>query len=220
MRTRVKVCCIASEGEARLAIRYGSDAIGFVGPMPSGPGVIPDSLIRDIALTVPPTIETFLLTSRTRSRDIVDHVRSCGTTTVQIVRHIDPSEHEHIAAVLPTIRRVQVIHVEDEGAIELARTYAPLVHALLLDSGTPAAAVEELGGTGRTHDWAISAEVVRSVDIPVFLAGGLDPGNVLAAVATVAPFGVDLRSGIRTDGRLDEAKLSQFTANVWGALGA
>lgn len=214
-RTRIKVCCISSFYEAKLAIRYGADAVGLVGDMPSGPGIITDDLAREIAHFVPPTVETFLLTSRESGVEIARHVEFCGTTTVQIVRHIEPAEYAPIMERLPTTRRVQVIHIENEGALDLLARYEPYVHAFLLDSGRPTAEVAELGGTGRPHNWEISAEFVRRSDKPVFLAGGLKPDNVRQAIASVKPFGLDLCSGIRTDDRLDEAKLSAFVANVW-----
>ena len=122
-RTRVKVCCISSLEEAQLAISYGVDALGLVGDMPSGPGIIDDELTRSIARVVPPTVETFLLTSRESGDGIAEHVEFCGTTTVQIVRHIERAEYTTIIRRLPTIKRVQVIHVEDEGALELVKIY-------------------------------------------------------------------------------------------------
>jgi phosphoribosylanthranilate isomerase len=214
-RTRVKVCCISSLEEACLAIEYGADAIGLVGPMPSGgQGIIDDKLAREIAKAAPPTVETFLLTSREHGNAIADHVEYCGTTTVQIVRHIDPSEYLAIIKRLPTTKRVQVIHVENEDVIELVKKYEPFVHAFLLDSGRPSAPELTLGGTGRVHDWQISAAIVKNTTKPVFLAGGLRPDNVREAIRTVAPFGVDLCSGIRTNNQLDEEKLRDFMSNV------
>ncbi|HNL40150.1 MAG TPA: hypothetical protein PKH43_13465, partial [Saprospiraceae bacterium] len=84
--------------------------------------------------------------------------------------------------------------------------------ALLLDSGNPNLAVKELGGTGRVHNWAISRRIVEQSGVPVFLAGGLRPDNVQAAVEAVQPWGLDLCSGVRTEGRLDEQKLAAFFA--------
>ncbi|MDJ0957325.1 MAG: phosphoribosylanthranilate isomerase [Arenicellales bacterium] len=213
-RTRVKVCCISSLEEARLATKYGVDALGLVGHMPSGPGIVNDDLVREIAMSTPPVVETFLLTSHADGDTIADHVEYCATTTVQIVRHIRTSEYPTIIKRLPTIRRIQVIHVEDEGAIDLVRHYEPFVHAFLLDSGRPSASVAELGGTGRAHDWKISAKIVTSTAKPVFLAGGLTPENVSEAIETVAPFGVDVCSGLRTDSLLDEQKLREFVGNI------
>ncbi len=214
-RTRVKVCCISSLDEARLAIEHGADALGLVGEMPSGPGVIDDDLAQEIAKSTPPTVETFLLTSRVSGDGIADHVEYCGTTTVQIVQHVDVGEYQRLAKLIPTVRRVQVIHVEDRNALDLVSLYEPFVHAFLLDSGRPNAAVAELGGTGRAHDWGISAEIVAKTAKPVFLAGGLNPNNVQEAISMVAPFGVDLCSGVRTDNKLDPQLLDDFTGKVW-----
>lgn len=202
-----------------MAVSAGADALGLVGEMPSGPGIIDDDLAREIASIAPPAVSTFLLTSRETGADIAKHVAYCGPTTVQIVRHIDPAEYETIIERLPTTRRVQVIHVEGSDAMELVRLYEPFVHAFLLDSGRPSAAVEELGGTGRSHDWSISAEIVRATSRPVFLAGGLNGSNAGAAVESVKPFGLDLCSAVRTEGRLDEHKLRQFMRAVREADG-
>jgi len=212
MRTRVKICCIASPEEAAMAIVAGADALGLVARMPSGPGPIADDAIAAIAAQVPPPVATFLLTAETSADAIAAHVQATGVTTVQIVSHIEPAQSVRLAQMLPKLRRVQVIHVEGADALDLIPAYAPHVHAFLLDSGRPAAA--ELGGTGRTHDWSISAAFVQASPVPVFLAGGLTAANVGEAIAQVRPFGVDVCSGVRTDGGLDRAKLQAFMAAV------
>lgn len=86
--------------------------------------------------------------------------------------------------------------------------------AILLDSGQPDRAIRELGGTGRAHDWAVSRRIVEEVEVPVYLAGGLTATNVAEAIETVRPFGVDVCTGVRTNGRLDAMKLEQFVAAV------
>ncbi|MEM8559337.1 MAG: phosphoribosylanthranilate isomerase [Bacteroidota bacterium] len=214
MAPRVKICCIGSVEEARLAIRYGASAVGLVSAMPSGPGVIAEDQIAAIAATVPPPIATFLLTSSTDADHIEAQVRHCGVNTVQFVDAVDPSVYAHLRAALPLVRLVQVIHVESEANVAEATRVAPHVDALLLDSGRPSAAVPELGGTGRTHDWALSRRIAASVGVPVFLAGGLRAKNVGDAIHAVQPFGLDLCSGVRTDGHLDEAKLAAFFVAV------
>ncbi len=214
MRTRVKVCCISSVAEADLAISLGADALGLVGAMPSGPGPIADELIAEIAARVPPPVATFLLTSETSAEAIAAHVLTVGASTVQIVSHIDPAEAARLPRLIPYIRRVQVIHVEGEDALALIAPYAPHNHAFLLDSGRPGAPTPELGGTGRVHDWRVSAAFVKASPLPVFLAGGLHAGNVADAIRQVRPYGVDLCSGVRSPVDLDAGKLGRFMAAV------
>jgi len=211
---RVKVCCIASEEEAALAVRSGASAVGLVSRMPSGPGPIPESLIRDIARTVPPGIATFLLTCETTADPIIAQQRYTGANTLQLVDDVEQGVYEALRGALPGIRIVQVIHVRDESAVADARRVSPHVDAILLDSGNPLLATKELGGTGRAHDWAISRRIRDAVRAPVYLAGGLNHQNVGKAITQVRPFGVDACSGLRTDGRLDPVKLEQFMSAV------
>lgn len=217
MRTRVKICCIGSPHEAELAIGAGADALGLVAAMPSGPGSIADELIADIAAASPPAISTFLLTSETSAASIAAHIDRTRPTTVQIVSHIAAGDAAELARLRPHIRRVQVIHVEGRRALDLIPAYSPFVHAFLLDSGRPGAATPELGGTGRTHDWSISAAFVAASPRPVFLAGGLDAANVGEAIRRVRPFGVDVCSGVRRNGALDLTTLSDFMHAVRAA---
>lgn len=197
-----------------MAVKAGADALGLVARMPSGPGPIPDATIADVTAFMPPPVATFLLTSETTAEAISYHIRATNPSTVQVVSHIDPAESEKLAALEPHVRRVQVIHVEGPEALDLIPAYAPHVHAFLLDSGRPNAAIAELGGTGRAHDWAVSAAFVQATDRPVFLAGGLSAANVADAIRQVRPYGLDLCSGVRTDGHLDPEKLAAFVAAV------
>lgn len=206
----VKICCIGSIDEARLAIAAGASALGLVSWMPSGPGVIDDALIGEIAASVPPPTATFLLTALQGADAIAAQHAVCRTTTVQLVDALPVPELQALRRLLPGVRLVQVIHVTGAASVAEAVAVAPHVDALLLDSGNPALAVKQLGGTGRTHDWALSRQIVDVVEVPVYLAGGLNPGNVASAVAAVRPFGLDLCSSVRTDGRLDAGKLGAF----------
>jgi phosphoribosylanthranilate isomerase len=211
---RVKICCIMSVEEARRAVAAGAAALGLVARMPSGPGVIEDELISRIAAAVPPPVATFLLTSETSASAIIAHVRRCGTNTVQLVDRVEEGAHTAIRRALPHLKIVQVLHVADPTVVAEAQALAPLVDGFLLDSGNPYLAVKELGGTGRAHDWDLSRLVVEAVDKPVFLAGGLNAGNVGEAIRRVRPFGLDLCTGVRSDGRLDSHKLAAFFAAV------
>lgn len=207
---RIKICCISSESEAELAISHGASAIGLVGKMPSGPGPIADELIRAIAASVPPPVATFLLTSEQTAENIVAHHERTHTNTIQIVDELLGREYAAIRAALPHVKLVQVIHVVGESSVDEAAELAEFVDAILLDSGNPTLAVKELGGTGRRHDWRLSRKVVETCGKPVFLAGGLNAENVREAIDLVQSFGLDICSGVRTDGDLDLFKLERF----------
>ena len=211
---RVKICCIKSVDEAAMAVQYGASAIGLVSEMPSGPGPIPESLIFEISSTIPPGVAAFLLTSLTEGREIIEQLRRCSTNAVQLTDRLQTGAHAAIRTALPGIRIVQVIHVIGEDAIKEAKDVAPEVHAILLDSGNPNLRKKELGGTGRIHDWDLSRRITESVSVPVFLAGGLREDNVAEAIRTVNPYAVDVCSGVRTNGNLDEKKLAAFFEEV------
>jgi len=223
MRTRVKICCMASPSEVRAAAVAGADCIGAAmvtsGPMPSGPGPIDDETARAVIAATPPGVTPFLLTQAVEIEGLVRHVRATCATVVQLVRPVDPRLHLDIRESLPGVKIVQVVHVENETALELARGYAVTADALLLDSGHPAGGgeVEELGGTGHAYDWRLSRQIVQIVDKPVYLAGGLTQANVADAIATVRPFGVDVCAGVRTLGKLDIKKLNSFFAALRAA---
>jgi phosphoribosylanthranilate isomerase len=209
-RPHVKICCIKTAAEARTAMAYGANAIGLVTRMPSGPGPIAEDLIAEIAATVPPSLATFLLTSLTETEAIIAQHRRCRTSVIQLVDNLTRGTHADLRHALPGIRLVQVVHVLGEASVAEAVAVAAHVDALLLDSGNPTLAVKELGGTGRTHDWAHSRRIVEACAKPVFLAGGLRPDNLAQAHARVRPFGFDVCSGVRTNDVLDETKLAAF----------
>ena len=216
MKTRVKICCISSKKEAQQAIKYGASGLGLVGNMPSGPGIIGDDLIKDITQIIPPTLASFLLTSETTSETIIQHYKKVYTNTIQLVDELKNEEYQILRNELPWVKLVQVIHVIDENSVTEAIEKSQFVDAILLDSGNPNLQVKELGGTGRTHNWAISKKIREEINIPLFLAGGLHPDNIREAIDVVQPFGVDICSGVRTDGKLDEKKLDAFFRAVNG----
>lgn len=211
LRPKVKICCIASVEEAWLAIDHGASALGLVSEMPSGPGPIPEDLIREIAARIPPAIGSFLLTCQQDIDAIIGQQKRLGVNTIQICDSLEEGSHSRLRQALPGISLVQVVHVTGTESLEEAVSIvAPDVDAILLDSGNPKLAVKELGGTGRTHDWTLSKRIREAVDIPVFLAGGLNGTNVAEAINQIGPFGVDVCSGVRTNGKLDAVKLADF----------
>ncbi len=197
-----------------MAIAAGASALGLVGPMPSGPGVITDDEIFAIAREVPPPIATFLLTSETSADQIIAHHARVQTNTIQIVDALEGRAYREIRAAIPNIKLVQVVHIVDERSVDEACEIAPMVDSILLDSGNPNLAVKELGGTGRVHNWELSRKIVEDCGKPVFLAGGIRAENVREAYERVGPFGFDLCSGVRTEGRLDPKKLEEFFVSL------
>lgn len=215
MNTKVKICCISSITEAKLAVSFGATALGLVSKMPSGPGVISDEKILDIIKTIPVNIDTFLLTSETNSERIILQEKKFKPKTLQLVDEVKTDVYNDIKRELPGIKIVQVVHVTDESSVDYAVRVSEFADGILLDSGNPGLSVKELGGTGRVHNWNISRMIRESVDVPVYLAGGLNPENVREAIETVMPYGVDLCSGVRTNGKLDKLKLKNFFEAVF-----
>jgi phosphoribosylanthranilate isomerase len=207
---RVKICCIASVEEAWTAIEHGAAAIGLVSEMPSGPGVISEELIQEIAASIPPAIGSFLLTCRQEVGSILDQQKRLRVNTIQICDRLPEGNHRQLREALPGVSLVQVVHVNGPESVEEALSAASFVDAILLDSGNQSIAIKELGGTGRVHDWSLSKQIREVVAVPVFLAGGLNAANIAAAIEQVRPFGVDVCTGVRTQGRLDKNKLAEF----------
>jgi phosphoribosylanthranilate isomerase len=214
IRPRIKICCIASLDEAKMAVEAGASALGLVSAMPSGPGPISETEIAQIAPRVPPGVATFLLTCKQNASEIIDQLHRTRCNTIQLCDELPTRDYQQIRRECPAVRIVQVIHVQDADSLHEANAAAPHVDAILLDSGRPRAATKELGGTGRVHDWQISRQIRDAVNVPVYLAGGLRPDNVRDAIEQVQPFGLDLCTGVRTDGRLDRDKLHAFMSAV------
>jgi phosphoribosylanthranilate isomerase len=209
-KPRVKVCCITSVEEAWLAIEHGASALGLVSAMPSGPGPIPEELIAEIAAKIPPGVSSFLLTCQQDADAIIDQQRRLRVNTIQICDRLPSGSYSRLREALPGVSLVQVVHVTGPEAVDEAIAIAPEVDAILLDSGNQSLPIKELGGTGRTHDWRLSGAIREAIDVPLFLAGGLKPENVSEAIREVRPFGIDVCSGLRIEGRLDPQKLKAF----------
>jgi len=214
MSPKIKICCIANIEEAQLAIKTGASAIGLVGHMPSGPGIISDKKIFSIAKNIPPQIDTFLLTSETNAENIINHHKRTNTNTLQLVDTVRTDTYKQLKKHIQEIKLVQVIHVINHQSIDEALKISQYVDAILLDSGNPNLTIKELGGTGRTHNWDISKKIVKQSNKPVFLAGGLNPENVRKAIDYVQPYGLDICSGVRTQGKLDKQKLELFFKEI------
>ncbi len=197
-----------------MAIEAGANMLGLVSAMPSGPGVIEETLITEIADQLPPGVTSVLLTSLQEPELIIEQQRRCRVNALQLVDSLPTGSHQHLRAALPGIALIQVIHVAGQESLAEAIEVAPYVNAILLDSGNPTLTVKELGGTGRVHDWQISRAIREAVSVPVYLAGGLNPDNITMAIEQVGPFGLDICSGVRTNGMLDEQKLARLFSRL------
>lgn len=217
-RTRFKICCILDEAEARLAVAHGASAIGLVSRMPSGPGPIEIRQIAAITRALRESgdnVETFLLTCEIDADAVIVQLRETGCSTVQLCDAMQSEvEYGRIRKAMPQVKIVQVIHVEGEFSLDDAFRAHAHADAILLDSGRPNAAIKELGGTGRAHDWTLSRRIVGTSRVPVYLAGGLNPSNAGEAIRSVRPFALDICSGVRTQGRLDPTKLAAFVRAI------
>lgn len=212
--TRVKICCIQSYDEAMMAVRYGASAVGLVSALPGDPRTLAEEGIAAIVARLPPGVAAFLVTSHQKAAAIIAQQRRCCANTVQLGDRLTDGTYQELRAALPGVHIVQVIHVTGEEALQEAQMVAPQVDGLVLDSGSRDLPYKELGGTGRTHDWHISSRICHAVEVPVFLAGGLNSTNVADAIRRVCPYGVDLCTGVRTGGRLDEEKVRAFFTAV------
>ena len=209
---KIKICCIGSHKEAQIAAESGASSIGLVSAMPSGPGVIDEATIAAIIKSASSDIETVLLSSQTGYEGIAEQVEKCRPDTVQLVDRVEPFVIRQLQQKFATLSVMEVLHVTGPASQHEPQYLNSNADFLLLDSGNPELLVKELGGTGRVHDWQISAQIVRDVPVQVYLAGGLNPNNVGAAIKSVRPYGVDVCSGVRSDGQLDAVKLNAFTA--------
>ena len=190
---KVKICGIRHQDDAKVALDAGADALGFlVGITHLAEDKIRKEEAKAIIESLPPLVSPVAVTHLTDVREIIDLIIYLGVSTVQIHDYIGPKEVKTIRENLPGVKIIKSVHVEGENAIEMAKLFEPYAHAILLDSRT----TDRLGGTGITHDWDISARLVKSIRIPVILAGGLTPGNVFEAACKVKPYGVDVNSGV------------------------
>ena len=209
---RVKICGNRSGDEIRLAAQAGADAVGLIVGIRHR---TEDSLDIDTAAgllaATPVFVSTVLVTHRIYADEILDIHRHVPTSTIQLHDDIGDDQIKLLKERLPKVPLIKAVHVVDEGAIDDAGIFSPLVDALLLDSRT----ADRIGGTGIVHDWSISARIVSAAEKPVILAGGLTPDNVVEAIRCVKPYAVDVNSGVEfPDGSKAPDKVRKFVATA------
>jgi phosphoribosylanthranilate isomerase len=188
---RVKVCGLTDRTDLRVAVDAGADAIGLVsGVSVDTPRAVPADRARELADAVPPFVTSVLVTMPDSAAECVDLAERVGVDAVQVHGDLPPEEVGRLRGAFDG----DVLLATDHAT---APEYADAVDGLVVDSVDEAGA----GGTGRTHDWERTREVVHELDVPVVLAGGLVPSNVADAVRVVRPFAVDVASGVEREDR-------------------
>ena len=214
---RVKICGISSVEDARAAAAAGADAVGcLVGLQHPSPDGVDAAAAGVIFAALPPFVARVLVTHRTTVEEVAALAAEAHPTVVQLHGPFPLETIPLLRAALPHVAIVKNVHVEGEESLDAAREAGGVADAVLLDSKTK----DRIGGTGTTHDWTISARIVREVATPIILAGGLNPENVAEAIARVNPWAVDVNSGTRgPDGRKSHFRIRAFVAAAKGAYG-
>jgi phosphoribosylanthranilate isomerase len=207
---KVKICGIKRLEDALLAVSYGADALGFLlGQKHSSNDFLEKEDAKGIIEKLPPFVSSVLVTHLEKADEIVPLAKYLGVSTIQLHGDTSPEEAKTIKKELHYIKIYKAIHVINEGSIEKGKSYLPFVDAVLPD--TINLETDQVGGTGKTHDWNISKKMVEYYDIPLILAGGLNPDNVIDSIKFVKPYAVDANSGTKgVDGYKDKEKLRLF----------
>jgi len=209
---RVKICGVCRVEDALAAAEAGVNAVGCLVALdrPS-PDQVTAETARAVFSVLPPFIARVLVTHKTVMGDVAELVRASAATAVQLHGDFPLVAIPALREAVPFASLIKCVHVTGDEAIAAAQAAARVADAILLDTKVRG----RIGGTGKTHDWSISARIVESVSKPVILAGGLNPDNVRDAIARVRPFGVDANSGTRgAPGTKDHAKMRAFVMSA------
>ncbi|HVN83617.1 MAG TPA: phosphoribosylanthranilate isomerase [Candidatus Binatia bacterium] len=214
MPVRVQIAGVSGLDEALAAERAGADALGFTLRLPTGVhDGLTEAKARGIIAQLPPFITSVAITYVSTAREAVELCRYLGVGALQLHGEFPTQELPIVRVGLPHIKLIRAVHVTGPEAIAKARALERHVDAIILDTYDPATG--RGGATGKTHDWAVSRQIVGAVRVPVILAGGLTPANVVDAIRAVAPWGVDVHTGIEdSDGTRNLNKLREFIAQA------
>jgi phosphoribosylanthranilate isomerase len=212
MNVRVQIAGLKSKHDALNAVRFGADAIGLVvGVTHTSGDEVEPQLAKEIFLSLPPFVCKTLITHYTSENKIIDLINATKPTAVQLhSTDISIDTIKILKSTFPFVKFIGVVHANLPNAIDRALELSDHVDAVFTDTKTE----DRLGGTGQTHDWNISAKIARLINKPLILAGGLTPENVLNALESVQPYGVDVNTGVKTDGKFSFEKIGRFAATV------
>lgn len=198
--TKVKICGVRTAEDARKCVASGADAVGML--LAPSPRRITVEQARAIVKSLPPFVTPVIVMMPSTADEVIAAVREVNPGAVQLQGDEPPEMLTNIKHALPGIRIIKAVHVGGGDELEKARAYEGVADAILLDTVSP-----NKGGSGLTHDWTVSTEIVSSVKTPVVLAGGLRSENVADAVRAVRPFAVDVSSGVEGEGRVKDVNL-------------
>jgi len=207
----IKICGIRRQEDALLAAELGADAIGLlVGQKHNSPDFISATVARGISRALPPSVEAVLVTHIKEIDELERLLQQSEITTIQLHSQIAPSSVERLRHRLPNVKIFKSVSVISADSVAYPEAFKKLVDGFVLDSVN--LATNQVGGTGKTHDWSVSREIVmRYSEVPIILAGGLNSENVRSAIERVRPFGVDVNSGTKAaDGFKDPRKMEAF----------
>ena len=210
---KVKICANKNIYDAESSLIAGADIIGLlVGQEHTSNDFIDKEKAKEIVDYVNGRCDVSLVTHLKNADEIISLTKYIGNNIIQLHSNIEEKEVEKIKKELPNVKLVRLIHISKDGEIFSNIERMKYVDYYLLDSFN--LETNQVGGTGLTHDWNKSSEIVKKLDKPVFLAGGLNPDNVQEAISIVNPYGVDVNSGCKTNGIKDRDKVIEFVRNA------
>ena len=205
--TRVKVCGLTAREDLEATVSAGADAVGLIsGVETETPREIPAKTAVELSRAAPPFVTTVLVTMPATPDAAVDLAGRVQPDVVQV--HGDQTAGD-LAYLSANVSGDVMAAVTPAGAAD----HDTVADALVVDSLDDAGA----GGTGETHDWTATRELVEALASPIVLAGGLTPDNVARAVESVDPYAVDIAGGVEADpGRKDPAAVAAFVRAAGG----
>jgi len=215
---RVKICGIKDIKDIKTIIKADADAAGFlVGQLHASPDFILPSTANRLASKLPPYITPVIVTHLIMASQIFEVMTKTGVNTVQLHGGCPCSEVKILRDKAPLNSKfILAVHIVNQQVRPEIEDFYPLIDAVLLDSYNKSTG--QVGGTGQPHDWKQSAELLKQCPLPIILAGGLDPDNVIEAIQTVKPFAVDANSGLKNkQGGRDPVRCQTFVANARAA---
>lgn len=206
---RVKICGIRHLEEAKACIEAGADALGFHVDLEHSKCPIGAAAAREIISKLPPFVSSVLVTTATDTKELVRLTRATWVNTLQLQGEVEIDTVRAVKAIMPWGKIYVAVHVSNEESIIQAQKFEDAADAIILDSKISESGAR--GGTGKTHDWNISRKIVESISLPVILAGGLNPENVVEAIKVVRPYAVDVETGVsNADHTKNPEKLRAF----------